>query len=338
MDLIEKVKLRARKAPKRIVFSEGEDERIIKAAKQILEEKIAEPVLLGNESSVKELCRKENINPDGIEIIDPVCSNNLESYLEKYIALVKPDPAVIDGIVKRNSTLPLYYGAIMVKIREADGLVAGAVNTSAEVIKTCLRIIRPAPAISRVSSFFIMVVPDCNYGDNGVFIFADAGVNPDPTFSQLAEIAISSADSARSLLGFEPRVAMLSFSTKGSSHAPMVNKVVEATGIVKEKAPDLMVDGELQMDAALVPEVAAIKAPASKVAGYANVLIFPDLNAANITYKAIQRLAGAQAYGPLFQGLSRPASDLSRGCSVSDIVNVTAFVVLKAQLAKADFS
>jgi len=331
MDLIEKLKLKAKKNPKRIIFPEGEDRRIIKAVKQMLEDKTTHPILLGSERFIKELCQEEDVNPDKIEIINPLCSDNLKDYLRKYIDLVKPDAAIIDDI-KKHLTSPLYYGAIMVEIKEADGLIAGAINTSPEVIKTYLRIIRPSFNISTVSSFFVMVVPNCNYGNNGVFIFADAGIIPDPTPSQLADIAISSAHSAQSLLSYEPKVAMLSFSTKGSSHAPMVNKVIEATEIVKEKAPDLMVDGELQIDAALVPEVAAIKAPQSKVAGYANVLIFPDLNAGNITYKAVERLAKAQAWGPLFQGLSRPASDLSRGCSVSDIVNTTIFVVLQAQL------
>ena len=331
MALFEELKLKAKKNPKRIVFPEGEDRRIIKAARQLLEEKIAYPILLGNGRVIKELCQNENVKPDRVEVIDPSCLDNLEDYIEKYIDLVKPNTTIIADI-KRHLTQPLYYGAVMVKIKEVDGLVAGAVNTSSEVIRTCVKIIRPFSDIATVSSFFVMFIPDCNYGNNGVFIFADAGVIPNPTPSQLADVAISSAHSAQSLLSYEPKVAMLSFSTKGSSHAPMVNKVIEATEIVKEKAPDLMVDGELQIDAALVPEVAAIKAPQSKVAGYANVLIFPDLNAGNITYKAVERLAKAQAWGPLFQGLSRPASDLSRGCSISDIVNTTIFVVLQAQL------
>jgi len=331
MDLIERLKVEIRRNPKRIVFPEGEDRRIIKATKQMLEQKIVCPVLLGGERLIKELCRKEDINPDKIEIIDPTRSNDLQDYFKTYIDLAKPN-AVITNKIRKQLTSPLYYGAVMTKIKKVDGLVAGAANTSSDVIRACLSIIRPLPDVSTVSGFFVMDVPDCNYGNNGVFIFADTGIIPNPTSSQLADIAIASAQSARQLLCCEPKVALLSFSTKGSSRAPMANKVVEAVKIVKESKPDLMVDGELQMDAALVPEVAAIKAPESKVAGYANVLIFPDLNAGNITYKAVERLAKAQACGPLFQGLSRPASDLSRGCSVRDIVDTTAFVVLQAQL------
>ncbi len=331
MKLIEKIKDQAKKDPKKIVLAEGEEERTIESAVISLKENIAIPVLLGNPDKIKSIANQIGVDLGDIEIIDPETSNNIEKYIKLYIES-RGGKRITEGMAEKLIRRNLYYGAIMVSAGDADGMVAGCMSLTATVVKASQLMIGLKEGISAPSSFFIMSVPDCPYGENGNFLYADAGVNPDPSPQELAEIAILTAESASSILGWEPRVAMLSFSTKGSAGHKLVDKVIEATKLAKEMSPNLLIDGEFQLDSAIVPQVAERKVKdGSKVAGRANILIFPDLNAGNISYKLTQYLAKAEAYGPLLQGFAKPVNDLSRGANVNDIIGVIAFTVLQAQ-------
>ena len=321
---------RAKTDTKTIVLAEGEDIRTIRAASMVLEKEIANVIILGNEADIQKMADSEGLNVSAATIINPEKAANLQDFAEQLYEMRKakgmtPEKAL--ETVKNN----LYYGVMMVKTGLADGMVAGAVNSTSNVLRPCLQILKTAPGTKLVSAFFVMVVPDCEYGEKGAFIFADSGLNEDPDADAVSEIAISSAKSFRTLIEAEPKVAMLSYSSYGSAKSHLVDKMQEATRLAKEKAPELALDGELQLDAAIVPEIGKSKAPESPIAGQANVLVFPDLNAGNIGYKLTQRLAKAEAYGPITQGIAKPVNDLSRGCSAEDIVGVVAITCVQAQ-------
>jgi len=330
MKLSQLIREKAKKNPKIIVLPEGEEPRMIKAAETIINEGLASLILLGREESIKSKAQELGVElANEIEIINPKDSKKLKEYAESYYQLRKNKGMSSDEAYQLLEN-PLYFGALMVYHDDADGLVAGSVNATGDVFRPALQTIKTAPGINIVSSSFVMVVPDCPYGEKGIIVFADCALNPEPNAEQLADVAIASATTGKALVGFEPRVAMLSFSTKGSGKHPLVDKVIEATKIAKEKKPELLIDGELQADAALIPSIGERKAPNSKIAGKANVLIFPDLHSGNIAYKLIERLAKAEAIGPISQGMRKPVNDLSRGCSAEDIVNVVAITVLQA--------
>ena len=328
MNLIAEFKKKARQQVKTIVLPEGDDDRILPAAKQILSEGIARPVVLGPEARITEAAAKLGLDSSKVRLIDPATSPDLARYSQIYC---QRREGVSESVAKRLLRQPLMFGAMMVAVGEADGMVGGVSCATARVIAAGGLTIGYQPGVSSASSFFVMVVPECLGEKDKVLLFADCAVNPDPTPQQLAEIAVVSGRSAKSLLGIEPHIAMLSFSTKGSADHPHVAKVAEATRIAQALAPEFKIDGELQADSALVPRVAARKVKESTVAGKANVLIFPDLDAGNIAYKLTQYLGNARAYGPILQGFAKPISDMSRGASVDDIVGVTAIIAVLAQ-------
>lgn len=330
-DLLTSVREKAKALQKTIVLAEGEEPRIITAAAKIQAEGIAKVILLGSPKVIAEKCPAVDLK--GITVID-VQNTDIEPYAQLLYELRKAKGMDIDT-ARKLSHNPLYFGVLMVKRGEADGMVAGSVNATGDVLRPALQIIKTAPGIKTVSSCFIMCMDkNSKYGENGIMVFGDCAVNPNPDSQQLADIAIASSETAAAIAGITPRVALLSFSTKGSAKHELVDKVTAALTLVKTARPDLQVDGELQADAAIVPTVADLKAPGSTVAGKANVLIFPDLQAGNIGYKLVQRLAGAEAIGPICQGFNMPVNDLSRGCSSEDVVNVVAMTALQCTVGK----
>ena len=331
MSAIEKIKAKARADVKHIVLPEGTEPRTVQASAKILKEGVARVTLLGNPDEVRKVAAETGTDLTGVAIIDPATSEKSAAYADLLYELRKAKGMTPEQATELVTKNPLYYGAVMLKAGDADGMVAGAINSTGNVLRPALQIIKTAPGIKVVSSCFIMELPDPKWGDNGVMIFGDCAVIPNPTAEELAAIAIASAASGKQLVDINPRVAMLSFSTKGSAKHDNVTKVQEATKLAHELAPDLQLDGELQADAALEQSVGQLKSPGSTVAGHANVLVFPDLQAGNIGYKLVQRLAGAEAIGPIIQGLAKPVSDLSRGCSVDDIVSVVSITAVKAQ-------
>jgi phosphate acetyltransferase len=315
--IIDDIKAKARQLKKHIVLPDAMDERAIQAARIIIDEQLANVTLIGNEEAIRSKAQQIGVSLENVNVVDPEKSEKLNGFTQIYYDLRKAKGIQLEQ-AKQTIKHPLFFGAMMVREGLADGSVAGSLSTTGDVIRAGIQIVGMPPGIAVVSSFFLMVLPQINY------TYADCGVVPDPTAEQLADIAISTSENHKKLTGEEPRVAMLSFSTKGSASHPLVEKVQKATAIVKQKRPNLIVDGELQLDAAIVPSVCVKKAPDSPIAGKANVMIFPDLNAGNISYKLTQRLAGAEAYGPIIQGLKKPCYDLSRGCSVEDIVSMVA--------------
>lgn len=329
MSFIEKIKMRAKTDVKTIILPEAEDIRVVEAASIVLKEGFANIVLVGNEEKIKTLANKHNLNIEKARIVNPKISNQYEEYVTKFYELRKHKGMTIEK-AKELILDPVYYGMMMVHEKEADGLVSGAAHSTADTLRPALQILKTAPGTKLVSAFFLMVVPDCEYGEKGTFVFGDAGLNQNPTAEELSEIAISSAKSFELLAGKKSNVAMLSYSTYGSAKSELTEKVIDATKLVRQKDKSINVDGELQLDAAIIPEIAKSKAPGSTVAGKANTLIFPNLDAGNIGYKLVQRLAKAEAYGPLCQGIARPVNDLSRGCSSQDIVGVVAITAVQA--------
>lgn len=330
MSFIDEIKQRAKQDIKTIVLPESNDIRTLKATMQVLQEGFADIILVGNKEEINNLAEKNQINITGAKIVDPGTSEKFSEYANQFYELRKAKGMTLDK-AKEMMKDSVYFGMMMVKAKDADGLVSGACHSTADTLRPALQILKTAPGTKLVSAFFLMIVPNCEYGEKGAFVFADSGLNEYPDPEALSEIAISSSRSFKQLVGTEPRVAMLSYSTYGSAHSPLTDKVVEATRLLKEKMPDLIADGELQLDAAIIPEIASSKAPGSPVAGKANTLVFPDLDAGNIGYKLVQRLAKAEAYGPLCQGIARPVNDLSRGCSAEDIAGVVAITAVQAQ-------
>jgi len=331
MAFIDTIIEKAKKANKTIVLPEGEDLRTLEAAAKLLERGIVKVILIGNKEELISSAGKWDIS--GAVFIDPQNYPQYDEYVEAFAQLRKKKfPTIEDAREKAKKLMrdEVFLGVMMVKMGLADGMVSGACHSTADTLRPSLQILKTAPGTKLVSGFFIMNVPDCEYGVDGVFVFGDCGLVENPSADDLSEIALSSAKSFKQLTGFEPNVAMLSYSTYGSAHSELTEKVVEATRLAREKAPDLNLDGELQLDAAIIPSVGKSKAPESPVAGKANVLIFPDLNAGNIGYKLVQRLAKAEAYGPMTQGIARPVNDLSRGCSADDIVGVAAITAIQA--------
>lgn len=327
--LMEGVFAKAGAAQKTITLPEGEDSRVVTAAWDIARQKLAKVVLLGRRDKIHDTAVECGVNIDDLMVVDPATAPDRDEYVQAYYELRKNKGITLDQAAKIIAD-PLYFGVMMVNAGKADGQVSGAAHSTADTVRPALQVLKTAPGISTVSSFFVIIVPDCDYGEKGLFIYSDAGLVIDPTAEQLAEIAITSARTMANLFDIEPRVAMLSFSTKGSAKHTMVDKVARATEIAKSRAPEIAIDGEMQGDAALVQWIGEKKAPGSPVAGRANVLIFPDIQAGNIAYKLTERLAKAEAYGPVLQGLRKPVNDLSRGCDSNDIVNVAAITAAQA--------
>lgn len=332
MAYIDMIKEKARADKKTIVLPETTDKRTLIAAANIIKNDIANIIMIGEKEKIMDGAGWLEVNLEGVTIINPINCDKFDEYAQLLYETRKAKGMTLDKAREVLATDYLTFGVVMVKANDADGMVAGACHATADVLRPSLQILKTAPGTKLVSGFFIMDVPDCSYGENGTFLFADCGLNQDPDPEQLAAIADTSARSFKSLVGAKPIIAMLSHSTKGSASHPLVNKVVDATRIAKEQYPHLTIDGELQPDAALVPHIAKAKAPGSNVAGKANVLVFPNLDCGNISYKLVQRLGKAEAYGPMLQGIAKPVNDLSRGCSWEDIVGVIALTAVQAQL------
>ena len=327
MRFIDEMKEKAKANRKRIVLPETEDRRTYEAAAQILAEDFADIIFIGSEEEVK--AGAGDLDVSKAIVVDPKTSDKTAAYIDKLVELRQSKGMTVEEATKLMTENYTYYGVMMVKMGDADGMVSGACHSTADTLRPSLQILKTAPGTKLVSSFFVMCVPDCEFGNNGTFVFSDCGLNQNPTAEELAAIAESSAASYKQLIGDEPVVAMLSYSSYGSAKHDDVTKVQEATKLAKEANPDLALDGELQLDAAIVPSVGQSKAPGSKVAGHANTLIFPNLDAGNIGYKLVQRLAKAEAYGPMTQGIAAPVNDLSRGCSAEDIVGVVAITAVQ---------
>lgn len=324
MNLIESIKLKAKQKKQRIVLPEGDEERTLKAADIVYSEDLAEVILIGNKNKILDDASKYGLkNINKVTIIDPLNHRKKEQYINLMLELRKSKGLLLEQAVKLIED-PLYLGTLMIKSGDADGEVAGARNATGDVLRPAFQYVKTMPGITVVSGAFIMIFKDKEFGNDGVMVFADCAVHPDPNENELAEIAVATGKTTRDIAGFEPRIAMLSFSTKGSAKHEMVDKVINATRIAKEMDPSLQIDGELQADAAIIESIGKSKAPGSIIAGKANVLVFPSLESGNIAYKLVQRLAHAEAIGPILQGMAAPINDLSRGCSVSDIVNLIA--------------
>jgi len=330
MSFIEDIMNRAKQEIKTIVLPEATDIRTLKATDKILKEDFCKIILVGKEEEILGLAKENDLDISKAEIVNPLAAEYYEEYANAFYELRK-HKGMTEEKAKELMLDPVFFGMMMVKQAKADGLVSGAAHSTADTLRPALQILKTAPGTKLVSTFSIMVVPNCEFGENGVFAFADCGLNQNPNSEELSEIAISTAKSFKQIIGKEPRVAMLSYSTMGSAKAEEVDKVRIATELAKEKEPELAVDGEMQFDAAIVPEIAKSKAPESKVAGKANTLVFPDLQAGNIGYKLVERLAKAEAYGPICQGMAKPVNDLSRGCKAEDIVGVVAITCVQAQ-------
>ena len=335
MAFIDNIKKRAKEDIKTIVLPEAEDIRILEATQQVLKEQYANIILVGNKEKIEKKAKENNINIIGAEIVDPNNSEKHDEYVNLLYELRKHKGMTIEQ-AKELVKDPVYYGMLMVKDEQtnADGLVSGAAHSTSDTLRPALQILKTAPGTKLVSAFFVMVVPDCEYGEKGTFVFADSGLNENPDSEALSEIAISSSKSFKQLVQKEPKVAMLSYSTYGSAKSELTQKIIEATKKVKEKEQELKVDGELQLDAAIIPEIAEMKAPGSPLKGQANVLVFPNLDCGNIGYKLVQRLGKAEAYGPLCQGIAKPVNDLSRGCNSKDVAGVVAITAVQAQKIK----
>ena len=331
MSFIDDIKQRAKSDIKTIVLPEATDIRVLTATDNILKERFARIILVGKKDAILQKANENNLDIKDAEIVDPSESDKYDEFVDAFFELRKKKGIIIEK-AREMMLDPVYFGMMMVKLGYADGLVSGAAHSTSDTLRPALQILKTAPNTKLVSGFFLMVVPNCEYGEDGVFVFSDCGLNENPDSDALSEIAISSSKSFEQLVGKQSKVAMLSYSTYGSAKSELTEKVIKATELVREKAPEIIVDGELQLDAAIIPEIAETKAPGSVVAGKANTLIFPDLNVGNIGYKLVQRLAKAEAYGPLCQGIAKPVNDLSRGCNSNDIEGVVAITAVQAQI------